>query len=69
MKRIIASEKSLSYKGDTDYALRLVNETRKAYAIAGMDMPKMLNDFVFNIEVELQYAGVLDQDFNEILPV
>lgn len=69
MKRIIASEKSLSYKGDTDYALRLVNETRKAYAIAGMDMPKMLNDFIFNIEVELQYAGVLDQDFNEILPV
>lgn len=69
MKRIIASEKSLSYKGDTDYALRLVNETRKAYAIAGMDMPKMLNDFIFNIEVELQYAGVLDDNFDPILPV
>jgi hypothetical protein len=69
MKRIIASEKSLTYKGDTDYALLLVNETRKAYAIAGMDMPKMLNDFVFNIEVELQYAGVLDDNFDPILPV
>jgi hypothetical protein len=66
MKRIIAQEKSLTYKGDTDYALRLVNETRKAYAIAGMDMPKMLNDFVFNIEVELQYAGVLDENFDPI---
>jgi len=29
-------------------------------------MPKMLNDFVFNIEVALQDAGVLDQDFNEV---
>jgi hypothetical protein len=65
----MASEKYLSYKGDTDYALRLVNETRKAYAIAGMDMPKMLNDFIFNIEVELQYAGVLDDNFDPILPV
>lgn len=69
MKRIIAQEKSLTYKGDAGYALRLVNETRKAYAIAGMDMPKMLNDFVFNIEVELQYAGVLDENFDPILPV
>jgi len=69
MKRIIASEKSLTYKGDTDYALLLVNETRKAYAIAGMDMPKMLTDFIFNIEVELQYAGVLDDNFDPILPV
>ena len=69
MVLIMASEKYLSYKGDAGYALRLVNETRKAYAIAGMDMPKMLNDFIFNMEVELQYAGVLDEDFNEILPV
>lgn len=69
MKLIMASEKYLSYKGDTGYALRLVNETRKAYAIAGMDMPKMLNDFVFNMEVELQYAGVLDENFDPILPV
>ena len=69
MKLIMASEKYLSYKGDAGYALLLVNETRKAYAIAGMDMPKMLNDFVFNIEVELQYAGVLDDNFDPILPV
>jgi hypothetical protein len=29
-------------------------------------MPKMLNDFVFNLEVALQNAGVLDQDFKLI---
>lgn len=66
MKTIKAREKHLTYSGDTDYALRLNNEIRQAFAIAGMDMPKMLNDFLFNIEVELQNAGVLDQDFNEV---
>jgi len=59
---ITASEKCLSYKGDADYALRLVESLRGAYG--GEDMPKMLNDFVFNIEVALQDANVLDQDFN-----
>ena len=68
MKTIKAREKHLTYSGDADYALRLNNEIRQAFAIAGMDMPKMLNDFLFNIEVELQYAGVLDQDFNETKP-
>jgi hypothetical protein len=66
MKIINASEKYLSYKGDTQYALSLNNEIRKAFAIAGMDMPKMLNDFLFNIEVQLQNVGVLDEDFNEV---
>lgn len=66
MKTIKVKEKGLSYSGDTDYALRLNNEIRHAFAIAGMDMPKMLNDFLFNIEVELQNAGILDQDFNEV---
>jgi hypothetical protein len=66
MKIINASEKCLSYTGDTQYALRLNNEIRQAFAIAGMDMPKMLNDFLFSIEMELQNAGVLDEDFNEV---
>jgi hypothetical protein len=61
---IEASEKYLSYRGDTEYALRLVNSLREAYGHD--DMPKMLNDFVFGIEVALQNAGVLDEDFNEI---
>lgn len=62
MKIIQANEKALSYQGDAEYALRLVESMREAYD--DNDMPKMLNDFVFSIEVALQNAGVLDQDFN-----
>ena len=64
MLRIEASEKYLSYRGDANYALSLVDSLR--YAFQGTDMPKMLNDFVFNIEVALQNANVLDQDFKLI---
>lgn len=64
MRLIDVSEKYLSFRGDTEYALLLVNSMREAYGHS--DMPKMLNDFVFGIEVALQNAGVLDQDFNQI---
>jgi hypothetical protein len=64
MNIINAQEKYLSYKGDTAYALLLVNSLREAFGHD--DMPKMLHDFVFNIEVALINAGVLDDDFNEI---
>ena len=63
MESIEASEKYLSYRGDTEYALRLVNSLRETYG--HNDMPKMLSDFVFSIEVALQNAGVLDDGFNE----
>ena len=66
MKVITTREKYLSYKGDTDYALSLNDEIRQAFAIAGMDMPKMLNDFLFGIERRLQDAGVLDESFNKV---
>lgn len=62
MKMIQVRERCLYFDGDTDTALRLVESLRDAYD--GTDMPKMLNDFVFNIEVELQDVGVLDQDFD-----
>jgi hypothetical protein len=61
---ILAREKSLSFNGYTEDALSLVNSLRDAYG--GTGMPKMLNDFVFNIEVALQNANVLDEDFNEV---
>lgn len=64
MKTIQAQEKYLSYRGDAEYALRLVTSLREAYGPD--DMPKMLSDFVFGIEVALQNAGVLDEDFNEV---
>jgi len=62
---INASEKQLSFNGDSQTALNLVESIREAYGSS--DMPKMLNDFVFNIEVELQNQGVLDQDFNLVI--
>lgn len=63
---IEAKEKHLAFKGDTASALRLTTSLRDAYTEAGMDMPKSLNDFVFNIEVALQNAGVLSDDFEPI---
>ncbi len=64
MNKIEVSEKYLTFRGDTDYALRLVNSLREAYG--HNEMPKMLSDFVFGLEVALQNAGVLDENFNEI---
>lgn len=61
---IKASERFLTYEGDADTALYLVDSIRDAYG--GMDMPKMLNDFVFNIEVALQDAGVIDENFGVV---
>jgi len=59
---IQAREKALSFDGDSETAIALVNSLRETYD----DMPKMLNDFVFNIEVALQDAGVLDENFSEV---
>jgi hypothetical protein len=62
--KIKASEKYLSFDGYASDAVRLVDSLHEAYY--GKDMPKVLNDFVFNIEVALQDIGVYDQDFNLI---
>lgn len=62
---IEAQHRYLSYKGDTQAALSLVESLHNAYLDNGLDMPKMLNDFVFGIETALQDAGVLDEWFNE----
>ena len=63
---LIAQEKYLTFKGYETDALNLIGELRSAFDTAQMDMPKVLNDFVFNIEVALQNAGILDEDFNEV---
>lgn len=64
LKFIKASNRQLSFDGDTQTALMLVESLHNAYLENGIDMPKLINDFVFNIEVSLQDAGVLDNDFN-----
>lgn len=61
---IQASEKYLSFKGFPQDAITLIDSLHEAYF--DRDMPKVLNDFVFNLEVALQDAGWLDQDFNVI---
>lgn len=62
MKLIQAQEKGLIFQGDAETAINLVNNLRWAYE--HIDMPKIINDFVFNIEVALQNAGVIDEHFN-----
>ena len=65
MKIIEAQEKYLSFRGDTDYAFRLVESIHQAFDESGTEMPKMLNDFIFNIEVALQNEIILDENFNK----
>ena len=61
------SNVSLHFKGDAYAAMTLVNDLHAIYDIANRDMGKMIHDFVFNLEVGLQNAGIIDQDFNEIV--
>lgn len=62
--KLQAQEKYLSFDGYASDAISLVNSLHEAYY--DKDMPKVLNDFVFNIEVALQNLGIYDQDFNLI---
>jgi hypothetical protein len=61
---IKTSNNYLSFDGHPNDAIRFVNEIRET----GSDMGKTLNDFIFGIEVALQNAGYLDEDFNEVEP-
>jgi hypothetical protein len=64
--RIHTQEKYLKFDGLSSDALSFVDDIRNAFDASGCDMPKVINDFVFNIEVALQNAGILDDDFNLI---
>ena len=58
------SEHGMAFTGSTGEALEFVRNMREVHALAGWDMPQALNDLVFKIEVALQNAGILDEDFN-----
>jgi hypothetical protein len=62
--KITAREKYLQFDGYAEDAIVLVDSLHEAYF--GIDMPKVLNDFVFNIEVALQNNGIYDEHFNLI---
>jgi hypothetical protein len=47
------------------YVIEIFNE---AFYTGGQDAPNFIRDFVFNIEVALQEAGYLDENFNEVKP-
>lgn len=66
MNIIHATEKSLTFHGDAESALYLVQSLRAAYEENNLEMTKGLSDFVFKIECALQDAGVLDEHFNEV---
>jgi len=63
---ITAHEKYLSFTGYPSDAHALVEHLRDVHGQSGFDMPKALNDFVFNLEVQLQNIGYLDESFNLI---
>jgi len=64
--RINVQEKYLKFDGLANDALSFVDSIRNVFDASGNDMPKVLNDFVFNLEVALQNEGILDDDFNLI---
>jgi hypothetical protein len=66
MNIIHATEKSLTFHGDAISALHLVQSLRAAYEESGLEMTKNFSDFIFNIEVALQDAGVLNEWFEEV---
>lgn len=66
MTTITVENWGLSFTGTVKEAWNLVEELRAAYSDAGSDMGKTLNDFVFSIEMELQNAGFLDENFTRI---
>lgn len=57
--------RDLTFDGSAITAMDFVDDVRDAYNEAGNDMPKLLNDFIFSIEVALQNAGILDEYFNK----
>jgi hypothetical protein len=66
MNIIHATEKALTFHGDAESALYLVESLRSAYEESNMEMTKSLSDFVFNIECALQDAGLLNEHFEKV---
>lgn len=56
----------LDFSGTAQDALTFVRDMRGIEAATGMDYPKVFNDFLYAIELNLQHAGLLDKDFNRV---
>ena len=64
--RIHASSKYLVFDGMANDAYHFVNDLREAATSTGWDMGKVLSDFLFAIECELQNIGYLDESFSKV---
>ena len=62
---IEANNKCLAFKGTSNQAIDFVDMMREIGIATGADFENILSDFIFNIEVELQNYGYLDEDFNK----
>ena len=62
---IEANNKCLAFKGSPKQAIDFVDMMREIGIATGADFENILSDFIFNIEVELQNYGYLDEDFNK----
>ena len=68
-RQLIQAENwGLSFKGSPQGAKYVIELFNEAFYSDGKDAPNFIRDFIFNIEVALQDAGYLDQDFNETKP-
>jgi len=68
-RRLIQAEnKGLSFKGNPESAKYVIELFNEAFYSDGRDAPNFIRDFVFNLEVALQDAGHLDENFNEVKP-
>ena len=68
-RQLIQAENwGLSFKGSPEGAKYVVELFSEAFYSDGKDAPNFIRDFIFNIEVALQDAGHLDEDFNEVKP-
>ena len=64
--RIHTSSKYLVFDGMANDAYHFVNDLREASVSTGWDMGKVLSDFLFAIECELQNIGYLNESFNKV---
>ena len=66
MNQIIeANNKCLAFKGSPKQAIDFADMMREIGIATGGDFENILSDFIYNIEVELQNNGYLDEDFNK----
>ena len=67
MTTITVREKFLSFEGIAEDALGLIATMREA--CAGQELPKVMSDFLFSIEAELQRHGFLGENFEPLVKI